>query len=137
MRGTWVGLDCGTCVALGVVVEVGVGVAVLSRLNPPHTIISLPVQTPVGTYRAVGALLVPVPVQLSAPGLCLPPVLKIRGVPSTPDNHRAQNAPTKEHALISCSVSGLSFQTGPPMHRRTLRADRAAVEPDLAIDPWL
>jgi hypothetical protein len=94
VRGTWVGLDCGTCVALGVVVEVGVGVAVLSPLNPPHTIISLPVQTPVGTYRAMGALLVLVPIQASAPGLYLPPVLKIRGVPSTPDNHRAQNAPT-------------------------------------------
>ena len=46
---------------------------------PPQTIISLPVQTAVGTYRAVGALVVLVAVQLSVPGLYLPPVLKILG----------------------------------------------------------
>jgi hypothetical protein len=46
---------------------------------PPQTIISLPVHTAVETYRPVGALVVLVAVQLSAPGLYLPPVLKILG----------------------------------------------------------
>ena len=46
---------------------------------PPQTIISLPVQTAVATYRAVGALMVLVAVQLSVPGLYLPPVLKTVG----------------------------------------------------------
>jgi hypothetical protein len=43
--------------------------------NPPQTIISLPVHTAVGTLRAEGALVVLVAVQLSVPGLYLPPVL--------------------------------------------------------------
>jgi hypothetical protein len=50
---------------------------------------------------------------------------------------RAQETPTKEPAFVSCSVSALSFQTGPPMHRRKLRVGRAAVERGLAIDPQL
>jgi hypothetical protein len=46
-------------------------------LAAPHqTIISLPVQTAVCTYRAAGALVVLVAVQLSVLGLYLPPVLK-------------------------------------------------------------
>jgi hypothetical protein len=44
-------------------------------LYPPQTIISLPVQTAVCKYRAPGALLVLVAVQLSVLGLYLPPVL--------------------------------------------------------------
>ena len=44
--------------------------------NPPHAIISLPVQTAVCKYREEGALLELVDVQLSVPGLYLPPVLK-------------------------------------------------------------
>jgi hypothetical protein len=50
---------------------------------------------------------------------------------------REQDAPTKEPAFVFCSVFALSLQTGPPMHRRKLREDRAAVEPGLAIDPPL
>src|ERR1051325_7616648 len=41
---------------------------------PPHTIISLPVQTAVWNCRAAGALVVLVGVQLSVLGLYLPPV---------------------------------------------------------------
>ena len=44
--------------------------------NPPHTIISLPVQTAVCEYRALGALVALVAVQLSVPGLYLPPEFK-------------------------------------------------------------
>jgi hypothetical protein len=47
---------------------------VLPPPNPPHTIISLRVQTAVWRYRAVGALAVLVAVQLSVLGLYLPPV---------------------------------------------------------------
>jgi hypothetical protein len=45
---------------------------------PPHTIISLPVQTAVCKYRAVGVSgkMVLVDVQLSVLGLYLPPVFK-------------------------------------------------------------
>ena len=43
---------------------------------PPQTIISLPVHTAVWLSRPVGALVVLVSVQLSVPGLYLPPVLK-------------------------------------------------------------
>jgi hypothetical protein len=45
-------------------------------LNPPQTIISLPLQTAVCWYRAAGALMVLVAVQLSVLGLYLPPVFK-------------------------------------------------------------
>ena len=38
-------------------------------------------------YRAGGALVVLVAVQLSVPGLYLPPVLKPRASSSTPDDH--------------------------------------------------
>jgi hypothetical protein len=44
--------------------------------SPPHTIISLPVQTPVCESRASGALVVLVVIQLSVPGEYLPPVFK-------------------------------------------------------------
>ena len=43
---------------------------------PPQMIISLPVQTATCKYRAVGAFVVLVAVQLSFPGLYLPPVFK-------------------------------------------------------------
>ena len=43
-------------------------------LNPPHIIISLPVQTAVWLDRAEGALVRLVAVQLSVLGLYLPPV---------------------------------------------------------------
>src|SRR6266436_2739827 len=52
-------------------------------LNPPQTIISLPVHTAVGPCRAVGALTRVVAVQLSVLGLYLPPVLKLL-LPSNP-----------------------------------------------------
>jgi len=40
----------------------------LEELDPAQTIISLPVQTAVGTYRALGASVVLVAVQLFGPG---------------------------------------------------------------------
>jgi hypothetical protein len=43
---------------------------------PPQTIISLPLQTAVWSYRPSGAPVVLVSVQLSVLGLYLPPVLK-------------------------------------------------------------
>jgi hypothetical protein len=45
-------------------------------LNPPQTIISLPVHTAVCPDRAAGAPVVLVAVQLSVLGLYLPPVFK-------------------------------------------------------------
>ena len=42
---------------------------------PPHTIISLPVNTAVWNHRASGAFVVPVGVQVSVTGLYCPPVL--------------------------------------------------------------
>ena len=48
----------------------------MGQLNPPQTIISLPVHAAVCSFRAVGALVVLVAVQLSVLGLYLPPVLK-------------------------------------------------------------
>ena len=47
-----------------------------SGINPPQTIISLPVQTAVCIASDSGALVVLVAVQLSVLGLYLPPVLK-------------------------------------------------------------
>src|SRR5262245_2214154 len=83
------GRDRGLGVARGVMVGVGVGLVAPAQylppvlnavgLAPPQTIISLPVQTAVGTYRAVGASVVLVAVQLSVTRLYLPPVLKIAG----------------------------------------------------------
>ena len=45
-------------------------------LHPPQTIISVLVQTAVCKPRGLGALVVLVAVQLSVPGLYLPPVFK-------------------------------------------------------------
>src|SRR5438874_10434615 len=47
------------------------------KLAPPHTIISLPVHTAAWLYRAVGALIVLIAVQLSITGLYLPPVFNV------------------------------------------------------------
>ena len=47
------------------------------ELSPPHTIISLSVQTAVCPSLPVGALVVEVGIQLSMSGLYLPPVLKL------------------------------------------------------------
>ena len=56
--------------------------------SPPHTIISLPVQTAACESRATGALMVLVAVQLSVLGLYRPPVFKTPLVSvSAPDNH--------------------------------------------------
>ena len=49
---------------------------------PPQTIISLPVHTAVVNNRPVGTPVVLVAVQLSVPGLYLPPVLKKTPLPS-------------------------------------------------------
>ena len=54
-------------------------------LYPPQIIISLPVHTAVCQYRAVGALVVLVAVQLSVLGLYLPPVLKEPVLPPPPN----------------------------------------------------
>ena len=65
---------------------VGLGAAaqylppVLNRLKlspPPQTIISLPVHTAVWPYRAEGAFVVLVAVQLSVLGMYLPPVFRV------------------------------------------------------------
>ena len=92
-HGVGLGLGCGVgltgvavAVAVGVVVAVGVGLGapdcaqylppVVEVKLPPQMIISLPVQTAVCCSRALGALVVLVAVQVSVPGLYLPPVLK-------------------------------------------------------------
>ena len=97
-RGLAVGLGLGVAlgvavavavaVAVGVGEDVGVGVGLDAAapdlppvfkklpLYPPQTIISVLVQTAVCWNRASGALAVHVVVQLSVPGLYLPPVLK-------------------------------------------------------------
>jgi hypothetical protein len=54
----------------------------LTSSYPPQTIISLPVDTCAWTYRAEGALMVLVAVQLSARGSYRPPVFK--GLPLYP-----------------------------------------------------
>ena len=90
--GVGLAVDVGVAVAgaVGVGDTDGVGVAVVpspqylppvskkSKLPvvPPQAIISLPVHTAVWEKRAAGALVVLVAVQLSVPGLYLPPVLK-------------------------------------------------------------
>ena len=74
--------------AVGVGVGVGEGVGYCPQYRPPvlvppelptpsQTIISLPVQTAVCWYRASGALVVLVAVQLFVLGLYLPPVLEV------------------------------------------------------------
>ena len=57
---------------------------VLVAGDPPHTIISLPVQTAVCWARAEGTLVVPVAVQLSVLGLYLPPLFKFIVSPDPP-----------------------------------------------------
>ena len=52
--------------------------------NPPHTIISLPVQIAVCASRASGALVMLVGVQLFVLGIYLPPVLRLTPTPSPP-----------------------------------------------------
>jgi hypothetical protein len=78
----------GDAVGVGVVVEVGVGVGVKAACaqylppvfkspespRPPHTIIWLPLQIAVWSYRAKGASVVLVGAQVSVLGLYLPPV---------------------------------------------------------------
>ena len=49
---------------------------ILGNIDPPQTIISLPVHTAVWKTRLAGALVVLVAVQLSVLGLYLPPVLR-------------------------------------------------------------
>ena len=71
------GVGEGLGVELGVAVGVAVGVGVGEGAPlPPQTIISLPVQTAVCPYRAAGALVMLVAVQLSVPGLYLTPPFK-------------------------------------------------------------
>ena len=78
-----------SCVAVAVGVGVGVGppdcaqylppvLRTLPTDLPPQTIISVPVQTAVCCNRATGTLVVLVAVQLSVPGLYLPPVFNKR-----------------------------------------------------------
>src|SRR5215475_9371484 len=56
----------------------------MGQLNPPQTIISLPVHAAVCSFRAVGALVVLVAVQLSVLGLYRPPVFERPGFKSPP-----------------------------------------------------
>jgi hypothetical protein len=81
--GVGVGVDVAVGVGVDVAVAVGVGVGVCEGAQylppvfkkaplismPPHTIISLPVQTAVCKFRAAGALVVLVAVQQSVLGL--------------------------------------------------------------------
>jgi hypothetical protein len=84
-----VGVKVAVAVAVGVKVAVGVGVGVGEAstqyfppvfrtllLNPPHTIIWLPLQIAVCCRRTAGAPVVVVAVQVSAVGLYLPPSLR-------------------------------------------------------------
>jgi hypothetical protein len=80
--GLEVGVAVGLCAGVAVAVAVGVGVGpdcaqYLPPLfqPPPQTIISLPVHTAVCVYRGSGTFVRLVVVQLSVPGLYLPPVL--------------------------------------------------------------
>ena len=95
--GVAVAVDVGEGEGVVVTVAVGVGAPaspqylppvsksskLLLRL-PPQAIISLPVHTAVWEERAAGALVVLVAVQLSMPGLYLPPVLKMLLIPTPP-----------------------------------------------------
>jgi hypothetical protein len=77
--GVDVGVIVGVCVAVAVAVAVVVGVAVgvgVGSPLPPQTIISLPVQTAVCPYRAAGAFVPLVGIQLFVPGLYLRPSFK-------------------------------------------------------------
>src|SRR5262245_18348810 len=53
-------------------------------VHPPHTIISLSLQTAVWPIRADGALVVLAAIQLSVLGLYLPPVLRSPPLPRPP-----------------------------------------------------
>jgi hypothetical protein len=101
-----VGRDIVIGAGFGVGVGDGVGVVVkgspqylppvskvLIPSYPPQTIISVPVQVAVCTSRPIGALLVLIAVQLSVPGLYLPPVLKVLPL-----------FPTPPHTIISVPV---------------------------------
>src|SRR4030095_12148113 len=84
--------------------------------SPPQTIISLPVQTAVRAYWAVGALVVLVAIQLFVLGLYLPPVFKgKRNRPGTPPQtiislpvHTAVCALRPEGALLRLVAVHLS-----------------------------
>jgi len=73
--GVEVGVKVAVVVAVAVGVAVGVGVGVGAPL-PPQTIISAPVQTAVCPYRAAGAFVPLVAIQLFVPGLYLRPSFK-------------------------------------------------------------
>ena len=66
----------GGCPTVGAGIISPAGVEMVMTVDPPQTIISLPVQTAVCIARAAGALVVLVAVQLSVLGLYLPPVFK-------------------------------------------------------------
>ena len=74
---------------------------------PPQMIISLPVQTAVCTVRRLGALMVLVAVQLSVPGLYLPPVFKSETacLPS-PDDHFTAGPDCCVHRPLTWRVDG-------------------------------
>src|SRR5205823_382342 len=81
-----VGVALGVAVSVAVDVGVGVGLGAAAQylppvfktlpLNPPQTIIWLPVQTAVCKSRRSGALVILVAVQSSVVGLYLPPVFR-------------------------------------------------------------
>lgn len=60
------------------------GVQVVGQISPPHTIISLPLHTVLCDSLALGAPMVVVAVQVSVPGLYLPPVLRTLELLSSP-----------------------------------------------------
>jgi hypothetical protein len=83
-------LKFGVGVGVGVGGEAGAGSYLSPAFSctkpptPPHTIISLPVQTAVCEDRARGALVMLVGVQLFVPGLYLPPELKVKPLGPSP-----------------------------------------------------
>jgi disulfide bond formation protein DsbB len=78
-------------------------------LNPPQTIISLPVQTAAWNSRATGALVVLVAVQVFVLGLYRPPVLK---TPVTPSPPKTMN-PSPPQTIISLPVQTAVWNSRP------------------------
>lgn len=72
--------------------------------TPPHTIISLPVQTAVWEYRALGALVVLVAAQVSALGSYLPPVLKVLRLPCPPQMIISLPVPTAVYQYLAAGA---------------------------------
>src|SRR5438876_8186510 len=78
-------------------------------LNPPQTIISVPVHTAVCSKRPSGALFVVVSIQLSVLGLYLPPVFKSPVSPSPPQMIISLPVQTAVWELRAAGVAGVAL----------------------------